>query len=73
MRLLNHRHLYGCSVERMILERTLVLVLLVSGELEREDYYNCNHFIGTHNTTHCGVVVFIYRTSHYPYRWSGHY
>ena len=28
-------------MERMIWESILVLVLLVSGELEREDHYNC--------------------------------
>ena len=41
LELINHRHLYGCSVEKMILESALVLVLLVSGELGREDHYNC--------------------------------
>ena len=48
----------------MILESTLVLVLLVSGELGEEDHNYCNHFNRyTHNyTIHCGVVVLIYRT-----------
>ena len=70
-KLLNNRHLYGCSVEKMILESTLVLVLLVSGELGREDHYYCTlrslnrH---THNTTHCGVVVMIYRVSNFQPR-----
>ena len=41
LELLNHRHLYGCSVEKMIVKSTLVLALLVSGELVREDHYNC--------------------------------
>ena len=34
-------NIYGCSVEKMILESILVLVLLVSGELGREDYNTC--------------------------------
>ena len=28
-------------VEKMVMESILVLVLLVSGELGREDHYNC--------------------------------
>ena len=47
------------SVEKMILESTLVLVLLVSGELGREDHYNCYSNRQTHNSTYCGVVVLI--------------
>ena len=46
----------------MILESTLVLVLLVSGELEREDHYNCNHFYRHAHTQYhslwcCGVDI----------------
>ena len=76
LELVNHKHLYGCSAEKMILKSTLVLVLLVSGELGSEDHYNCTLISlnrHTHNTTHCSVVVLIYRTLHYPYRWSGNY
>ena len=43
----------------MILESTLVLVLLVSGELGREDHYYCNHFNRHTHTYHslwCGGV-----------------
>ena len=41
LELVNHKHLYGCSAEKMILKSALVLVLLVSGELGREDHYYC--------------------------------
>ena len=43
---INNRHLYGWSVEKMILESTLVLVLLVSSKLGREDHCSC--ILGSH-------------------------
>ena len=46
-------------MEKMILDTTLVVVLLVSGELGREDHHNCNHcnrHTHTYHSLWCGGI-----------------